>query len=74
MQLDLLKNISGGGFKLKKVDINVNANADTDSVKEKMLSRLVKSSSNGLKVPSLGDIQGALSRLKKVDLDLESEL
>ena len=74
MQLDLLKNISGGGFKLKKVDINVNANADTDSVKEKMLSRLVKSSSNGLKVPSLGDIQGALSRLKKVDLDLESEI
>ena len=72
IQLDLLKNISGGGFKLKKVDMN--ECISEDSKKEKILSKLVKTGSNGLKVPSLGDIQGALSRLKKVDLDLESEL
>jgi len=69
IQLDLLKNISGGGFKLKKVDIN--ESISEDSKKEKILSKLVKTGSNGLKVPSLGDIQGALSRLKKVDLESE---
>jgi len=72
MQLDLLKNISGGGFKLKKVSDNLSINED--STKEKILSKLVKSSSNGLKVPSLGDIQGALSKLRKVDTNSSSEI
>ena len=71
LQLDLLKNISGG-FKLKKV----NTITDVNSNKDKIVSRLVKSSSNMLKVPSLGDIQGALSKLKKVEVDktFETEL
>ena len=72
MQLDLLKNISGGGFKLKKISDNLSINED--STKEKILSKLVKSSSNGLKVPSLGDIQGALSKLRKVNTNSSSEI
>ena len=27
----------------------------------------------GMKVPSLGDIQGALSRLKKIEIDIDNE-
>ena len=37
------------------------------------MSRVVKSATNSLKVPSLGDIQGALSKLKKIEIKLESE-
>ena len=56
IQLDLLKNITGG-IKLKKVDVT--------TTKDKIVSGLVKSGSNMLKVPSLDDIQSALSKLKK---------
>ena len=69
IQLDLLKNISGG-FKLKKVNIEEQAK----NTKDKIVSGLAKSGSNMLKVPSLGDIQGALSRLKKIDIDSESNI
>ena len=54
----LLNAISSGGFKLKKVD-----------PKEKMMDKVLKQNPSGLKVPSLADIQGALSRLKRVDID-----
>ena len=55
----LLNTISGGGFKLKKVDAN-------QVKKDKILAN---TNSTGLKVPSLMDIQGALAKLKKVELD-----
>lgn len=55
---NLLNAISSGGFKLKKVD-----------PKEKILSKLANNNPNGMKVPSLSDIQGALARLKKVEMD-----
>ena len=67
MNLNLLANIGIGGFKLKKVNTD-------DNIKNKIISGLIKSGASGLKVPSLGDIQGALSRLKKVDLDLITEI
>ena len=35
-------------------------------MKDKILNKI---NNNGIKVPSLGDIQGALSKLKKIDLD-----
>lgn len=54
----LLNAISSGEFKLKKVD-----------PKEKILTKLANNNPTGMKVPSLMDIQGALSRLKKVDID-----
>jgi len=54
----LLSTISSGGFKLKKVD-----------PKEKMMDKVLKQNTSGLKVPSLADIQGALARLKRVDID-----
>jgi hypothetical protein len=54
----LLNAISSGGFKLKKVD-----------PKEKMMDKVLKQNPSGLKVPSLADIQGALARLKRVDID-----
>lgn len=55
----LLNAINAGGFKLKKVEPNqIN--------KDKILAN---SNPTGLKVPSLGDIQGALARLRKVDID-----
>jgi len=56
----LLSAIASGGFKLKKVD-----------PKEKMLAKLASNNANpnGMKVPSLMDIQGALARLKKVEID-----
>jgi hypothetical protein len=54
--------ISGGGFKLKKID--------PEEQKEKMKNKVLSNNVNtDLKVPSLMDIQGALSRLKKVDMD-----
>ena len=65
IKLDLLNNINKGVFKLKKVDINENEN-QKQKIKDKMLNTI---HNNGLKVPSLGDIQGALSKLKKIDLD-----
>jgi len=54
----LLNEISSGGFKLKKVD-----------PKEKILAKLANNNPTGMKVPSLMDIQGALAKLKKVDID-----
>ena len=62
IKLDLLKNINSGGFKLKKVDINQNENK---KIKDKILNNI----NNTLKVPTLCDIQGALSKLKKLNLD-----
>jgi len=61
----LLTEISKGGFKLKKVDSEELAR----QAKEKLVSKLTNNLPNGLKVPTLGDIQGALSKLKKVDID-----
>ena len=61
----LLSEISKGGFKLKKVD----PEELTRQAKEKMISKLSSNMPNQMKVPSLGDIQSALSRLKKVDID-----
>jgi hypothetical protein len=56
----LLSEINKGGFKLKKVD-----------PKEQMLNKIQAQSGqpSGMKVPSLSDIQGALARLRRVDLD-----
>lgn len=56
----LLSAISSGGFKLKKVD-----------PKDKLIDKVVKQNPNRLKVPSLADIQGALAKLKKVDVDID---
>jgi len=67
--LDLLKNINSGGFKLKKVDIDENEK-EKQKLKDKILNTV---NSNGLKVPTLCDIQGALSKLKKIDLDISNE-
>jgi hypothetical protein len=61
----LLTEISKGSFKLKKVDPEDLAR----QMKEKMVSKLSGNLPNGLKVPTLGDIQGALARLKKVEID-----
>jgi hypothetical protein len=58
----LLNAINTGGFKLKKVD--------ADQVKKDKV--LANTNPAGLKVPSLMDIQGALAKLKKVDLDSSS--
>ena len=58
VRANLLSEISQGGFKLKKID-----------PKEKLLNKLQNNHPSGLKVPSLMDIQGALAKLKKVDLD-----
>jgi hypothetical protein len=74
LQLDLLKNIGGGGFKLKKIDkdaINAeNALNKLNSVKNNINNINNK---NGLKVPTLLDITGALSKLKKIHIDKEEE-
>jgi len=64
IKLDLLKNINLGGFKLKKVDINENE-TEKQNIKNKILNNI----NNTLKVPTLCDIQGALSKLKKLNLD-----
>jgi len=55
----ILNAINSGGFKLKKIDAN-------QLKKDKILAN---TNPTGLKVPSLMDIQGALAKLKKVDLD-----
>jgi len=55
----LLSAISAGGFKLKKVD--------ADQLKKEKI--LANTNPTGLKVPSLMDIQGALAKLRKVDID-----
>jgi len=71
IKLDLLKNINSGGFKLKKVDVDTDADAKS---KQKMKDKILNTvNSNGLKVPTLCDIQGALSKLKKIDLDISNE-
>jgi hypothetical protein len=62
-RVGLLNEISKGSFKLKKVDPEELAR----QTKEKIISKL--SSNMSIKVPSLGDIQNALSRLKKLDID-----
>jgi hypothetical protein len=55
----ILNAINAGGFKLKKV------NAE-EIKKEKVLAN---TNPAGLKVPSLMDIQGALAKLKRVEID-----
>jgi hypothetical protein len=58
----LLNAISAGEFKLKKVEVDP---------EEQIKAKLNKLNANpgGLKAPSLMDIQGALARLKKVEID-----
>ena len=69
---DLLSSISGiggiggGGFKLKKVNLEENQ-------EEKTKAKLLMKVNTGMKVPSLNDIQGALSRLKKIEIDNDNE-
>ena len=74
IKLDLLKNISLGGFKLKSVKNNDNDNEKDNEKdkKDKLLSKIMNNG-NGLKVPTLGDIQGALSKLRKVEIDSNDE-
>ena len=55
---NLLNEIASGGFKLKKID-----------PKDKILNKLANTNPTGMKVPSLADIQGALAKLKKVEID-----
>ena len=38
-----------------------------------MKQTIMKQNNNKLRVPTLNDIQGALSKLKKVDLDFSNE-
>ena len=59
-----ISGISEGGFKLKKVNLEQNH-------EEKTKARLLMKANTGMKVPSLNDIQGALSRLKKIEIDNE---
>ena len=68
IKLDLLKNINSG-VKLKKVDKGDNDTRQT--LKDKILNTV--NNSNSLKVPTLFDIQGALSKLKKVEIDTTNE-
>jgi hypothetical protein len=59
---NLLNSISSGSFKLKKVD--------PEEIKANMVNKVAgQSNPKGLKVPTLSDIQGALSRLRKVEMD-----
>jgi hypothetical protein len=69
-RIGILNEISKGGFKLKKVDPEELAKQN----KEKMVSKLSSNIPSGMKVPSLGDIQIALSRLKKLNLEPEGDL
>ena len=66
----ILNSIVGGGIKLKKVDINdkKDLNDSKINIKDKILNN-ININNNQLKVPSLNDIQGALSRLKKLNFD-----
>ena len=74
LKLDLLKNIGIGGFKLKSIKDN---NDESDNRKKEkqnnMKQTIMKQNNNKLRVPTLNDIQGALSKLKKVDLDFSNE-
>ena len=58
--------IGGSEFKLKKVNLQENQ-------EEKTKARLLMKVNTGMKVPSLGDIQGALSRLRKIEIDNDNE-
>jgi hypothetical protein len=69
IKLDLLKNINSG-VKLKKVEKDKDNNP-RNNIKEKILNTV--NNTNGLKVPTLFDIQGALSKLKKVEIDTTNE-
>ena len=78
-KLDLLKNISSGGFKLKSVKNNDNDNDndnDNKKQKDKIKDKIINNrngNDKGLKVPTLNDIQGALSKLRKVEIDTNDE-
>jgi len=63
----ILNSIISGGIKLKKLDID-DINNKKDNIKDKVLNNN-NINNKGLKVPSLNDIQGALSRLKKLNID-----
>jgi hypothetical protein len=69
MNINLLSSISGG-IKLKKV---VRNDDDDTNNKNKILDNIIKNNSkhnnSNMKVPSLSDIQGALSKLKKITID-----
>ena len=54
------------GFKLKKVNLQENQ-------EEKTKAKLLMKVNTGMKVPSLNDIQGALSRLKKIEIDNDND-
>jgi hypothetical protein len=70
-RLGLLNEISKGGFKLKKID----PEELEKQKKEQLLSKLEKNGGLlGNKVPSLGDIQGALAKLKKVNIDTTNDM
>ena len=74
IQLNLLNNIKSGEIKLKKVNTNdINKDKSNDKNNDKLLSSLSNNNKN-LKVPSLGDIQGALSKLKKINIENESDI
>ena len=60
---NLLSAINSGNFKLRKVDDNTD-----DNTKKRILDKLAIPKNNIL-VPSLEAIQGALAKLKKVDMD-----
>ena len=79
IKLDLLKNISNGAFKLKKVEKDENDNKDNKdntrkNIKDKILNMVNNNTNNlGLKVPTLCDIQGALSKLRRVEIDTTTD-
>jgi len=74
LQLDLLKNIGGGGFKLKKIDKDaINAENALNKLNPAKNNMNNINNKNGLKVPTLLDITGALSKLKKIHIDKEEE-
>lgn len=60
----ILNAINSGEFKLKKPDTTINSNI-------KLLEKINNQGNpNKLKVPSLNDIQSALARLRKIDMDI----
>lgn len=64
--LSSINGIAGGGFKLKKVNLEENQ-------EEKTKARLLMKVNSGLKVPSLNDITSALAKLKKIDIDIDND-
>ena len=64
LRTGLLNQINSGNFILKKVN-----KEQLELEKKQKILEKISSHTNGLKVPTLSDIQGALSRLKKVDID-----